>query len=68
MPTLVIYYGNLGMLWNFCGYNAPSVKKIGVTSLKVISVAMGGLTTKKAYDRTCLEDFWQMCFGRVVRV
>ena len=50
------------------GYNAPSVKRIGVTSLKVIRVAMGGLTIKKAYDRICLEDFRQTCFGRVVRV
>ena len=51
-----------------CGYNAPSVKRIGVTSPKVISVAMGGLTIKKAYDRICLEDFHQTCFGRVVGV
>ena len=51
-----------------CGYNAPSVKRIGVTSPKVISVAMGGLTIKKAYDRICLEDFRQTCFGRVVGV
>ena len=46
-----------------CGYNAPSVKRISmtshVTSPKVISVAMGGLTIKKAYDRR---------FGRVVGV
>ena len=41
------------------GYNAPSGKRIGVTSLKVISVAMGGLTIKKAYDRIRLEDFHQ---------
>ena len=41
------------------GYNAPSLKRIGVTSPKVISVAMGGLTIKKAYDRR---------FGRVVGV
>ena len=51
-----------------CGYNAPSVKRIGVTSPKVISVFMGGLTIKKAYDRICLEDFRQTCFGRVVGV
>ena len=51
-----------------CGYNAPSVKRIGVTSPKVISVAMGGLTIKKAYDRICLEDFRQTCLGRVVGV
>ena len=51
-----------------CGYNAPSVKRIGVTSSKVISVFMGGLTIKKAYDRICLEDFRQTCFGRVVGV
>ena len=31
-----------------CGYNALSVKRIGVTSSKVISVFMGGLTIKKA--------------------
>ena len=49
-----------------CGYNVPSVKRIGVTSPKVISVAMGGLTIKKAYDRICLEDFRQTYFGRVV--
>ena len=36
-----------------CGYNAPSGKRIGVTSPKVISVAMGCLTIKKAYDRIC---------------
>ena len=29
---------------------------------------MGGLTIKKAYDRICLEDFRQTCFGRVVGV
>ena len=51
-----------------CGYNAPSVKKIGVTSPKVISVAMGGLTIKKAHDRICLEDFRKTWFGRVVGV
>ena len=51
-----------------CGYNVPSVKRIGVTSPKVISVFMGGLTIKKAYDRICLEDFRQTCFGRVVGV
>ena len=55
-----------------CGYNAPSVKRISmtshVTSPKVISVAMGGLTIKKAYDSIRLEDFRQTCFGRVVRV
>ena len=51
-----------------CGYNAPSVKRIGVTSPKVISVVMGGLTIKKAYDRIYLEDFRQTCFGRVVGV
>ena len=51
-----------------CGYNEPSVKRIGVTSPKVISVAMGGLTIKKAYDRICLEDFRQTCLGRVVGV
>ena len=52
-----------------CAYNAPStVKRIGVTSPKVISVAMGGLTIKKAYDRICLADFRQTCFGRVVGV
>ena len=51
-----------------CGYNAPSVKRIGVTSPMVISVFMGGLTIKKAYDRICLEDFRQTCFGRVVGV
>ena len=55
-----------------CGYNAPSVKRISmtshVTSPKVISVAMGGLTIKKPYDRIRLEDFRQTCFGRVVRV
>ena len=47
-------------------YNAPSGKRIGVTSLEVISVAMGGLTIKKAYDRIRLEDFRQTCFGHVV--
>ena len=51
-----------------CGYNAPSVKRIGVTSPKVISVTMGGLKIKKVYDRICLEDFRQTCFGRVVGV
>ena len=51
-----------------CDYNAPSVKRIGVTSPKVISVAMGGLRVKKAYDRIRLEDFHQRCFGRVVGV
>ena len=51
-----------------CGYTVPSVKRIGVTSPKVISVFMGGLTIKKAYDRICLEDFRQACFGRVVGV
>ncbi|CAH3185975.1 unnamed protein product, partial [Porites evermanni] len=59
-----------------CGYNAPSVKRIGPIygstspgiSPKVISVAMGGLTIKKAYDRICLEDFRRTCFGRVVGV
>ena len=51
-----------------CGYNAPSMKRISVTSPKVISVFMGGLTIKKAYDRICLEDFRQTCFGRVVGV
>ena len=50
------------------GYNAPSVKRIAVKSPKVISVAIGGLTIKKAYDRICLEDFRQTCFGRVVGV
>ena len=51
-----------------CDYNAPSVKRIGVKSPKVISVFTGGLTIKKAYDRTCLEDFRQTCFGSVVGV
>ena len=51
-----------------CGYNVPSVKRIGVTSPKVISVFMGGLTIKKAYDRICLEDFRQTCFRSVVGV
>ena len=51
-----------------CDYNAPSVKRIGVTSPKVISVAMGGLTIKMAYDRICLEDLFQTCFGGVVGV
>ena len=50
------------------GYNAPSLKRIGVTSPKVISVFMGGVTIRKAYDRICLEDFRQTCFGRVVGV
>ena len=49
------------------GYNAPS-ERIGVTSPKVISVAMGGLTIKKAYDRIRLEDFRRTCFGHVVGV
>ena len=61
-------YGDEGSSSVSHGYNAPSVKRIGVTSLKVIRVAMGGLTIKKAYDRICLEDFRQTCFGRVVRV
>ena len=51
-----------------CGYNVPSVKRNGVTSPKVISVFMGGLTIRKVYDRICLEDFRQTCFGRVVGV
>ena len=55
-----------------CGYNAPSVKRISmtspVTSPKVIRVAMGGLTIKKVYDRIRLEDFRQTCFGHVVGV
>ena len=50
------------------GYKAPSVKSIGVTSPKVISVAMEGLTIKKAYDRIRLEDFRRTCFGHVVGV
>ena len=50
------------------GYKAPSVKSISVTSPKVISVAMGGLTIRKVYDRIRLEDFRQTCFGRVVGV
>ena len=29
---------------------------------------MGGVTIRKAYDRICLEDFRQTCFGRVVGV
>ena len=51
-----------------CGYNVPSVKRIGVRSPKVISVFMGGLTIKEAYDRICLEDFRQTCFRSVVGV
>ena len=39
-----------------------------MTSPKVISVAVEGLTIKKAYDRIRLEDFRQTCFGRVVGV
>ena len=46
--------GSSSVSW---GYNELSVKRIGVTSPKVISVAMGGLTIKKAHDRICLEDF-----------
>ena len=49
-----------------CGYNAPSVKRIGVTSPKVISMAMGGLTIKKAYDRIRLEDFHQTSLRSMV--
>ena len=36
-----------------------------LTSPKVISVAMGGLTVRKVYDRIRLEDFRQTCFVRV---